>query len=350
MIGAYGTGAKPILNFVGSTVGIRLSGTDSRICDLDLQSTSTTRPIWARGVQLGYRSLAYRCTVNNFGQALGISNSSEVTAYECDATNSSEYGLYASSSNDPETLYMQITGNRFEQAAQHLIRSYISRSIISHNLMGPSTGFTAMKLVGKPYPKPHHHVMLCDNSVTTEASGIIAIGPQNQQSTTEVAENFLIEGNRFHSQVAGDFCLGLSGPKMTVRNNIFDLASRHAVKISPAWGVGPVPFRCKVDHNTAYRGSGSPLLFLDSQSSDSTQVRNNILFCPNGTVSTTGSTTLADNLMSNPGFRNPAAGDFSFPQSSPAHQSAPGINLGTDFMVIPRPTNGQSTPGALLPN
>jgi hypothetical protein len=338
LIDTYGTGAKPVLTFPAQSVGFNLSGPDIRITDLDLHCTSTTRDPWARGVSVGTSCLVHRCVVRSFGYGGSTSNSTFTCVSETEFLGSEQYGFYTAGDPSITKHNQAILGCLFDGAGQHLVRTYNSRSLIASNTFRDST-FTAIKLGAFTAPNATRLNVITGNQFYTNTPGMVVVGPQNAASTTETALDHLFEGNYFEMlQSSPGDCLGIWAARVTVRNNIFVLADKGAIRVAPAWGVGPMPHSVRIEHNTAYAPSSTQLNFCDVASQDSSIVRNNIVWCPNGSASLSGTISAAGNYTNNPSFTNSAAGDFKPGPASPARQGLQPTRVRNDFHLQLRST------------
>lgn len=348
MLGAYGTGAKPVLRMGNNNGGISLSQwSDVRLVDLHLLATAPSLVPQARGVLLGTRSTLLRCTIESFGYAMEVLNSNDVTVMDTELLNNVEYGLYAYGANIDQCVHLAVLGCRFDQAGLHLTRVYCIRSLFQSNLYQRG-GFTAMALVGRTPPLPPSQLnCFLDNVYTTETLDVVAMGPANN-TFVEYARDYLFEGNRFISRSDNGNCLHIRGSRVTIRNNVFDVAGRQAVDVSP-WNNSaiPNPADVRIEHNTVYRGNGSPLRSITANSSNQTIVRNNLLYCAQGSVQAPSGTVAAtQNLTSNPLFNDAPAGDFTLRSGSPAIDTAVPTTVRTDFRRARRPVPAANDVGA----
>ncbi|MFT7534144.1 MAG: hypothetical protein ACI85K_000089 [Hyphomicrobiaceae bacterium] len=348
LMGAYGQGSDPRIEFSQQYVGIgaRQVG-DLRLVDLDLTSTSTTQISWARGLGVGNQTTVLRCAFSNFGYAVSLNHRSGMALVECDILDSTEYGLYAYGPDDTTAVHLAIMGNRFRVAGQHLLRTYISRSVIHANHFGDAGGgHTALKLCGRGAAMPSQFLCVTDNYLTTETVDVMTTGPENGQSDQHM-RFVLIEGNHWSSQGSGSHALQVRGSRFVVRNNVFDLAARRGIEVA-RWGVSPVPDRVCIEHNTAYSStSGSFSLLGSVASSDLTIVRNNIIVAPNGSVQALGGTIVqSNNLTANAMLVAPNAGDFRLQAGSPAIDAGVGTSVILDFDGSSRPVGNGVDIGA----
>jgi hypothetical protein len=301
LIDAFGSGNRPRQSFSGQYVGINLVGTqDVRVQDLELVSTSTTQANWATGVRPGTRTLVSGCLIQSFGHGFHSADKNETCLHDSEVLDSTEYSSYLAGNGVAHGLHHAVLGSRFDGSGQHLMRTYLNRSVIQACVF-EDAGVSAMKLVGRPLPNPTQHVCVMDNDIRTEViSDPVGIGPQNGLSN-EHAVDYQVEGNRFYSRSAGNNCLQVRGYRVVVRNNVFDVDGRRAVRVD-RWGVGPMPYAVVIENNTA-RSVGSQLNFVWANSSDQTIVRNNLLTgngtieTPQGTVSTQQNLTVGASVF-----------------------------------------------------
>ena len=350
LIDAYGSGARPRIVFSTTSVGFTVTnGDDVRLVDLDVVSTLDVGS--STGVALGNRTLISRCTLDNFAFAAGGSYMVEAVTYDCEFVNNNDYGVYVFGNNETGAIHLAFLGTRFDVAGQHLFRSYISRSILQGNLFDRD-GFSSLKLVGRgPPDPPSRHVCVVDNYIRSESIGPLGIGPEGS-TYDEVATHYLVEGNYFYSRQPGNLCVRVMCTDVTVRNNVFDLAdNRRAIRVEQ-WGIGPVPARVVIEHNTTI-SSGANLYFLDATSSDATVCKNNLFYCPGGTVETPiGTVALSGNVTAAPGMFETlfgvVGGEFALTTSG----SNAAVDVGVaslnrlDFAGRPRPVGSGLDVGA----
>lgn len=320
LIGSYGTGNRPRINSTNISGGFSFTPSpDVRLVGIDLYATGTGMEAWAAGVAVGPTTLVSRCRLDGFGYAMSVGNYNGVVAHETEMLNSGSYGTYASGT---DLKHLAILGCRYDQAGQHLLRTYTRNTVVQATLF-QRTYFHAMKLCGITMANPSRNVCVIGNVFETTTAQIITIGPENQVSTSQLAVGYLLDGNRFIPQSGGGCCINIWGRSVTVQNNIFDLPNgRQAIHVTPAWGVGPMPSDIWIRHNTAYRAAGSPLEFCAVTASNPAIVEGNILYCPGGTANVNGSVTSSHNHIGNPQFVNAAAGDFNLLPGSPAIDAA----------------------------
>ncbi|MBL8861149.1 MAG: PKD domain-containing protein [Planctomycetes bacterium] len=366
-IGAYGTGANPVIqaSHAGNGIALTPSVSDVRIVDVDFSgphpSASDT------GVQLGRDSLLLRSTVRGFRTAVAGHDSACIgnTVADCSILDNGTYGLYYAPAYNPNVVndpprHLAVMGNRFDNAiGNSLLRTYVSRSLWQANLF-QRAGQSATRLLGIHAPKKAEFVSITDNVFRATTVWVLEIGPENTENggsggVQQVVENVVLEGNRFSVPPASqvDTFVLVWGRHVTVRNNIFDHTGANwgaSVRVS-ARGIGPVPVGTRIDNNTVYRAtpSAGPWQFVTASSQDQTRVRNNIVYSPASSVTVAqGTVSAQNNLTANPLFQNAAAGDFRLQATSPAIDSGASLPLRIDFAGNGRPlTPGGCDIGAL---
>jgi len=347
LIGAYGSGSRPHIRFTGSTGGFSLSGAqDARLEQLTMEVSSATMFAFTPGVNCGHHTTVSRCEIEGFYMGVNVDSVNFVTIYETDLLNNQDYGMYAYGPTDSSCSHVAIMGNRFDGTNQHLLRTYMSYSLIQANSF-EDANVSAMKLVGRPLPHPSHHVCVVDNRVTTEViADAVGIGPENSTSDQH-ATDYQVDGNLFRSRVSGNNCLQLRGYRMVARNNVFDVDDRRGIRVE-GWGVGPTPHSIRVENNTLYSVSGWQGRLLWAATSDSTIAQNNIIWCPGGSAETpAGSVTSTNNLMTNPQFVDAPNGNFSLSPSSPGVDAGVPSRVTVDFWGNSRSAGSAPDIGAI---
>ncbi|MBL8861147.1 MAG: hypothetical protein JNK02_03965 [Planctomycetes bacterium] len=354
-IGAYGTGASPVLRATHSGAGLDLrpSVRDVRIVDVDFTgphpSPSDT------GVQLGRDSLLLRSTVRGFATAVGGYDSLCIgnTVADCVLLDNGSYGLYYAPAYNPNFVndppyHLAVLGTRFDNSiGNSLLRTYVSRSVWQANLF-QRAGQSSARLLGIHAPKKAEFVSITDNVFQSLQTWVLEIGPENTENggsggVQQVVENVVVEGNAFVLPGPGIVSVYLLvwGRHVSVRNNVFDLtgAAWGSGMVVERRGIGPVPVGTRIEHNTLYRGDGAPTFQLvDATTQDLTAVRNNIVYSPAvaATVAT-GTVSAQGNLTVNPLFQAAAQRDFRLQAGSPAIDQGVTLPVRSDFDGNERP-------------
>jgi len=354
-IGAFGTGAKPVLRATHAGIGLDLnpSVSDVRIVDVDFLGPHPSAS--ADGVVLGRDCLLLRSTVSGFmtgvgGHATGcIAN----TVADCALIDNGHYGLYYAPGYNPNAIndppiHLAVMGNRFDNSIHNsLLRTYVSRSLWQANLF-QRAGQSATRLLGIHTPKKAEFVSITDNAFQSLTLWILEIGPENNENggtggTPQVVENVIVENNTFSLPGPGQvsrFVL-VWGSHVTVRNNCFDHTDAEwgGTILVDRRGIGPVPIGVRIDHNTVFRADEAPTFrFVDATSQDQTLVRNNIVYSPEvASTVATGTTSEQSNLTIDPRFENASAGNFHLQSGSPAIDQGIALDTRSDFDGNDRP-------------
>ena len=339
LMSAYGTGARPQVNctsdygfFFGPGVQ------DLRVTDINFTLMAANPQQYAEAFTCGVRTTIARCRLQGFGFGLNADRRACVFA-DCEILNVLGYCITGFSPSDTVSQYMAVLGCTLDGAGLHLLRFTMSRVLVGFNTFRACASWAhAVKQHGRTLPNPQLFVCLMGNRFETPAAWVHVVGPQDDGSD-EHSLHTLIEGNLYRpvgaiGSVGTVICA--FAQRVTIRNNIFDLQdSAECVSIRRR-GIGPVPSNVLVEHNTMYRRLGTPLQTMwNTQSSDSTIVRNNIMFCANGSVSMPGGTVaMSSNLTGDPLFADPLQLDYTPSLGSPAVDTASITATRLDFTGV----------------
>ncbi len=302
-IGMYGSsGAKPIVSI--SSAGQQVfafgaSSTDVRIVDIDFVGTGDQNEILFRP---GTNMLLLRSSVSDFGSGVSTSsahgNKPGNFIVDCEFENIVNYDIYYNFGQN-----VAIMGNTLNQVQdEHLIRSYITHSLIEHNhFTGGRASKHQLKFKGY-YPTGDSNRDADTPTETVEYSiisdnlfeqpgpvdWVLAVGPVDASKDQRV-DNCVIERNYFKAGSGTQVFVILWARYMTVRNNIFDATgaddSVSAISLQQR-GIEPPPLGNEIYHNTAFRtdGNSSQTLVVVSGSSDASETTaiNNLGACSNG--------------------------------------------------------------------
>lgn len=147
-IGAYGTGADPVITFNASTNGAALqfseSATDIRVMDLDLFG-----PTVGHAITPGVNCTVLRVSVTGAGSSISTSelngNKAGVFIVDSTFTNGDNYGIYYNFGE-----HVAVLGNIIDSVVQeHLMRCYLTHSVIGNNIFrGGANAKHQLKFVG----------------------------------------------------------------------------------------------------------------------------------------------------------------------------------------------------------
>jgi len=335
LVGAYGTGAKPLVTLLaggGSIFQIDQGNFDIRIVDLQMrgndESDSTAIGIGLAGNYPIRRMLLLRLDISHFDNQLALRGVTENWLPRVNISN--ENAIVDSSivdgpgrgGNDLFVLWERslFLGNRIgdkfdlqgDRRGEHIIRARYTEGVAwNHNSMGllNDTGGRIgcgdirhiMKVVSdlttELFPNGvSNENVFADNYVSSCKSNSWDLDIGRRDSTPEAANQghriFLVERNFFTKRFSDtpSVSLQVEGEEGMVRNNVFDLSGPNQgggqtgvrvwnrAPIAPA----PVPTRdVRVYNNTCYRDAATPGAGrCVSITSDSTRaiVRNNLMY------------------------------------------------------------------------
>ncbi|HKS16665.1 MAG TPA: PKD domain-containing protein [Planctomycetota bacterium] len=333
IIGAYGTGAKPVWSHSGGNP-IVMNNPDWRIMDIRMTTTLGTGDV---GIVSAYNVpvsnyLLLRVDLSNFRiNVISAMNSAAsihdlMFLVECSSMTPNEYAAIL---DGRRQAVLGCTMGEIN-TMQHVLRSgMLDKGTISHNYFHTHNGHHTIKLhstthgSGLPVTR---FVKISDNHLR---GGVwtVAMGPQNSSYDERVTQ-IVVERNLFDTESTTQVGLQIYAQDVSVRNNVF-------VGTGAAWYTGasvddggtvPAATRVRICNNTFYKadsGSGFSGIYVSSQVSNVT-IQNNLSSAPllNGDVLIQGSCPglVADsNLVTdNAGFVDAAAGDYSLTSNSPA--------------------------------
>lgn len=359
--GAYGDGAKPIINSTSNGAVFQLDKTcvDTRFVDLDIRGNDL-----GQAYRPGSKSLILRNNIDNFDAGISTSDAhglkSEVFLVDSVISNSKRYGVYFNFG-----FRCAFLGNTFQTITgpqgEHVVRCYISHSVIGHNIF--DGGFTAkhqLKFVGyfptgnglRDADTPTEAVefsIICDNTFRNSGpvDWMIVCGPVDQGKDQRI-ENCLVERNTLYSSGGTQVMLMLNNRWIVARNNIFigsgtpgSATGIRAVRR----GIEPHPNKHFIYNNTFYSAStGNFTCVQVAAGSSDMECVNNLGSAPNSgsasVLSNSGANTVqnANMLLSNAGFANPVSGDFHLTAGSSA------INVGALNAVTKDDYDGVARP------
>jgi len=368
IIGAYGTGNKPVIKVTGTGGGIGFNASDWRIMDLDIAgpggSTDQNGAVYLNASKGINNILLLRLTSRDFRTGITWSDYSSMYStphdgnaiVDCLVANAQVNGTFVGGRR------LAILGSTIQNiATSHVLRVWQGhKCVLSHNILhNPGPTRHALKLhsptVGDGRPETRY-VEVSDNDFLGK-TWAISIGPQDNLENEHVS-HVVFERNRTHSEQSIDFDLKISAQDITVRNNIFDGTGSskwyQAVGIERR-GVEPAPTNIRVFNNTVYKSDSGTEFWICNVSSAASNVtvKNNLGCAPN--IPTKGAVTgtcpglvIGNNLVTNtPGFVNASSGDFRIASGSPAIDAGTPLNwVRTDFAHTSRPQRSQYDLGA----
>lgn len=353
-IGRYGVGSNPLIDFTnsGDSFNLWTSVSNLTIVDVDMRGHASTGTLlsefgryglYLRGTLSGPQTIfgssgagtpAYNapciqeCTFNSFGAASG----------------GSVYGFGLFTSPGAELAKnCAIMGCTFAAGSanhRHTIgRSYYGRSVYQHNLFNIDTQDLGVKIV-QSRGDLVEFVIVSDNTFVNGCNDF-ALRVEYESGdawTGGVMRNVIAERNKFSVFTGGNNqrFIKCESPFITVRNNTADLTGdtgsgvffnfrRGIEHLTP---LPPAPDHARVENNTLYRSDTRATMALVSSDGGSAapaappSCKNNLLYGPNVTSVTVGSTDASGDLIGNPSFVNAGTGDFHLSAGSPAATGA----------------------------
>jgi len=406
IVGAYGTGALPVVNRTGSSQILVLSSSttpaikDWRIMDLDFNGQSVKN-----GTNIGIDAagginqvLILRMNIRNVYR--GVSAYTSILDYwnnngkpghkifdEWAVVDSTVTGIPGCNPTSTSVCdwrvilagkHSSIQGNFLDgqnTGGSHVIRSaYTGKGVFSNNTLARAgSGQHAIKLhagswTGAGVSNPGgvgtytEQVIIADNKII---GGInpwtISLGPQNSTSDERVRD-VIVERNWFTSGSASQLAIESSATSSTFRNNIFDVtgaAGHTGISVSRR-GIEPVPSNVHIYNNTFYSGSTGNFNGVSLGAVTDTVVRNNLGSAPSASspaiISGAGTGLVqSNNLLNNsPGALFVSAtptvpANFGLkPLPNPARDTGLAtVPVFSDFFRLNRPQNGVIDIGAV---
>jgi PKD repeat protein len=383
LIGAFGSGAAPVVNVTGNHRAIQLSSgatpgiKDWRIVDLEINgnSGSATTGIHAEG---GIDQVTLlRLNIHHVHNGVMFSPFvldfyggqhrlwDQVAVVDSTLRNiiggSGGYGLYLGAQRC--ALLRNVLTDA--TAAEHILRTpNIVKAVISHNDMSlPAAGKHVVKLQAHVFGVSptgfSEQIVLSDNKFTGGAGvdWTVTVGPENAQ-TDEKVRDLVLERNWFAPHPGQRVALILWAQDVTVRNNLFDLtgAVEQNGMVVERRGVEPPPANVHAYHNTFYSGSSGGFQPISFVLGAGMIAKNNLGYAPASTSRdmVSGSALIESNttdagILVSPGFVAPAPAapaDFVLAPGSPARNAGAPAPVFSDFFRLERPQGAARDLGA----
>jgi hypothetical protein len=384
LIGAFGSGAAPVVNATINSTIIQLSSgstptiKDWRFMDLEINgnSGSFTNAFRAEagidqvtllrmnihhmhyGVLLAPDRLTYYGSAHRLWDQWAVVDSNIRNAIG----GAGGYVLYLAGQR------IALMGNVFSDssAAEHVLRTpYIFKGVFSHNDMSrPAAAKHVVKMQAGLFPAAPtgytEQIVFSDNKFTSGDGGswTVTLGPANAQTDDKVKQ-VILERNWFAPHPGQTVALMVWAQDVTVRNNIFNLTGAKGENgmIVEQRGIEPLPVNVHVYNNTFYSnstGGFSPIRFAEG--AGGMVAKNNLGYAPlstsrdmiSGTAIEESNTTDAGILVS-PGFLGltpVAPADFALGAASSAINAGAAVPVLSDFFRTGRPQGGAIDRGA----
>lgn len=381
LLGAYGSGALPIINMSGSvgdqpTVRFGNSSTvnqkDWRVMDLSFVGNSNAEAIgWGGGfdqvtiLRVKARSCSDACIFAN-SAVLNVGSNphlfDQIAVHDSDLAEPESWALFFNATN------FSIQGNTLNSATgSHTLRISIAiNGIVANNTMGPngvgSAGNHVLKLHAPPYGSATdgvaintrtQKIVVAHNTLTpgnnSTNNWTMAIDPQDNAEDERIAD-VIVDGNAFTAGTNTCFAIELQGVDVTIRNNVANATGAVCgcfLEVDRRSSAAPAPNGVAVYNNSMYTNSNN----LNASDTPFIQI---------GSSAATAGVTAKNNLGYAPGvsgtpnmFRDQGSGNTKSNNSSDAQTktnpnltSVPPTAIG-DY----KPTSGYSLgAGASVPN
>lgn len=326
VLGAYGTGPKPIIQSLhgSTTLELKPSSTDIRVMDLDFRGPP---PGTAGGTCLAVctKCLYLRSDFNEYANSIRAASGTTVGTMivDCRIRNQDDYGVYytASGTNTPPSLIAFLANVIDGSTKEHLIRTYITKSLVSFNtfINGSDRG-TQLKwcAAGETAQLKSELSIISDNLwlSPTLTYGLCSVGPENS-SSRQLVEDIIIERNYFDggSDTTRDAIHSWGGNRITVRNNVFVEMRAWIQFHSPVYNFSTW-IDWDISNNTGYRALNADTMVIRANNPGNTAqgmvIRNNICSVTNAATSVVYAlqmpfTTVSEVTSSNNIWHFPAA-------------------------------------------
>ena len=318
IVGAFGTGAAPVVQTAGSSFDpflVLSSSTTPKIKDwriMDLTLDGLTKPVW--GISAGgdmNQVTILRVKVQNVNSGFNFGDSILAwwnahghpghTLWDqlaiVDSSVRHVFGGHGGCASYISAKRFSFMGNVLDDSseAEHILRlPQVYRGVISNNMLShPAASKHVIKLHGPTWEngKPpadllgtdgySEKIVISDNQLVNGAPDAavdwtVSIGPQNGLSDERVkdliVERNLFDGANSNQQVA----LILSAEEATIRNNICILPASNTCVGSYRRGIEPAPANIRVYNNTMYSSSAGSFtgVTIDSTSTNVRVVNN----------------------------------------------------------------------------
>ncbi|HEV8260522.1 MAG TPA: hypothetical protein VGQ19_07195 [Burkholderiales bacterium] len=397
IIGAYGTGAKPVIRSLSTnTYAVLMNfgvSDDWRVMDLDIDGQSDVHRnfLSASGAFTLTRLLMLRIDAHDLGGGIIIFTGANTPAVPdqvslVDSTITrikAELGSAGVEASFWSGRRMGILGNTFDDttqgAAEHLIRvQYADRAVFSHNLLRKAhTGKEMFALrapcatgacgpFGTGDAAATKFVVVSRNQIETNTYiGIQVDTAAINNLADAIIRDVIFESNWYPTQPGGGPCMKIRAVRVTVRNEICDLTNAPATTgiqvFGPTTGGAYGSSDVWIYNNTIYSGGAQTNMILASLQSppvNNLVIRNNLVYGLKSTTTYivtggTGSTYSQDtNGIGDPSFASTPAtnpNDLRLNAGSYAIGAGAGVPVFMDFHGQPRQPGSALDVGAVLP-
>jgi PKD repeat protein len=383
LIGAFGSGAAPVVNISGNNYAIQLSSgatpgiRDWRIMDLEINGNggSQTNGVQAEGgidqvtlLRLNIHDVHFGVQMSPFildfygGQhrlwdQLAVVDSTIRTIIG----GGGGYNLYVGAQR------FALMGNLLGDStgAEHILRTpNIVKAVISHNDMSnPAPAKHTVKLQAHVFdvsPTGFSEALVMSDNKFSGGAGVdwtVTVGPENAQSDEKVRD-LVIERNWFAPHASQRIALILWAQDVTVRNNLFNLTGtleQNGVVVERR-GVEPPPANVHVYHNTFHSNSPGGFRPIGFVVGAGMEAKNNLGYAPLSTSrEMISGAAIVENNTTDAGILVPplflagtpvAPVDFVLGAGSPARNAGTALPVFSDFFRLERPQGSARDLGA----
>jgi hypothetical protein len=328
IIGAYGdpVAAAPVLDAPSVSFVFRLQTPDWRLTDMKIVGGSVTDSAAVDGGSAAcLQMLALRLEIAGF--YVGIINTyfpqpivhDHNFIVDCDLHGQANKAVFIGGTRTA------VLGNAMHETASHILRIWHAEKFVvsENNLLDPLDPVGAVIKLHNATEVPNlpdgRHIIISGNRIRGH-TWAVTIGTQGGWAN-ETVRDVVIERNFFQAGPSTRISCRISAQNVLARNNIGDLTgapdSSHLLSVT-RWGAEPPPTGARLFNNSVYRGDAGTAQLLEVPWSD-TIGYNNLAWAPAGTpVMGASGANFANNLVVDPKWQNPSAGDFHLKTGSPA--------------------------------
>jgi hypothetical protein len=185
---------------------------------------------------------------------------------DCSFSNNNTYHLYIYGTDTANARHIALAGNNYTGTAdEHLVRTYMDRSLVQHCTFGQATKHQ-IKFCGTNKPNPAAgYTVVSDNAFLdpgTVCTWMTSWGPENTESE-EYVSDLIIERNLY--KAAGKLAIQSRGAsKVTVRNNVFIDVSEAVSCGEPGVGASGTWANWNIMNNSVLNTAGGDFSFVNS--------------------------------------------------------------------------------------
>lgn len=306
MIGAYGTGAKPIVltPTVSATSYANVIGhSDWRVVDISYDGTgsATSSKGMSSGSNTVIKTTILRVDFRQYNYGLSGTGSdgtivSDSTVTSGVSSGGSAYGWYCQTNCIRSSLLGSSIDLNASSSHDVRLQGVTKMQIANNTLAGGlgASGYDPITVRGNT-----QYVVLSDNKFS---GNTVTVNPQST-SFDELQQDVIIERNWFAGNISGTAsALSIQGTNIEARNNVFNLSNMttdRGITVVYAGTLSPMPTGIKTYNNTFYTSDtqSSPYAIQTNSPLDATctlDAKNNLVYMPNSTsglvINNSGST------------------------------------------------------------